>query len=184
MAKVRDLFFIYVDLLSQLYALFGLGLSEFSSEFPEMPSKSETHHAVFSKGHRRVHSASEMSEPESEPGSADSDISGPGSTYPWFQRKPLARHLSETSIGSNLSDSPGSNQIIISGSWQDPYQLPVGSVDSCDESEFRYPLRHQADIAFEAMMGTSQLCKNCNRIMYDEEIMGGWSADDSNWNTV
>ena len=149
-----------------------------------MPSKSETHHTVFSKCHRRVHSASEMSEPESELGSTDSDITGPGANYAWFQRKPLARHLSETSIGSNLSDSPGSNQIIISGSWQDPYQLPVGSVDSYDDSEFRYPLRHQADIAFEAMMGTSQSCKNCNRIMYDEEIMGGWSADDSNWNTV
>jgi len=159
------------------------GLSEFSSEFPEMPSKDEEHHAVFSKGHRRVHSASEMTEPEIELGNADSDTAG-GSTYPWFQRKPLVRHLSETSIGSNLSDSPGSNQIIISGSWQDPYQLPVGSYDSFDESEFRYPLRHQADIAFEAMMGTSQLCKNCARIMYDEEIMGGWSADDSNWNTV
>ena len=162
------------------------GLAEFPAEFPEMPTKGETHHTVFSKGHRRFHSASEMSEPESEPGSADSDLLGSSSAYPWFQRKPLVRHLSETSIGSNLSDSPGSNQIIIShsGSWQEPYHMPASSLDSFDDSELKFSFRNRSDIAFEATMGTSQACKNCNRIMYDEEIMGGWSADDSNWNTV
>ena len=151
-----------------------------------MPSRPEVQNTVFSKCHRRAHSASDMSEPESEPGSTDSELLGSSSAYPWFQRKPLARHLSETSIGSNLSDSPGSNQIIIShsGSWQEPYHMPPGSMDSFDDSEFRYPLRHQSDIALETVMGTSQACKNCNRIMYDEEIMGGWTADDSSWTTV
>ncbi len=127
-----------------------------------------------------------MSEPESESSQADSDFLGTNATNTWFKRGNLTRHLSETSIGSNLSDSPGSNQIIIShsGSWQDPYQFTKGSLESYEDSDCRISLRNRSDIGIEAMMGTSQSCKNCNRILYDEEIMGGWSADDSNWNTV
>ena len=26
-------------------------------------------------------------------------------------------------------------------------------------------------------------CKNCERFIYDEEIMAGWTSDDSNFNT-
>ena len=172
-----------------MFVVTTTGLAEFSSEFPEMPAKGEHHphqNNIFSKSHRRVHSASDMSEPESEPDRADPELLGSSSTFPWFQRKPLVRHLSETSIGSNLSDSPGSNQILIShsGSWQEPYQFTTNSLENDDDLESRFPFKKKSDIALEAIMGTSQFCKNCTRVLYDEEIMGGWSADDSNWNTL
>ena len=155
-------------------------MSQFPSEFPDVtkPVKQEF------PGHRR--NPSEVSEADSEADSSDSNYFLGGSTdFPWFRRRRMVRRLSETSIGSNLSESPGSNQIIVcqSGSWHDePYELTTNSLD---EAEARFPLRYyKSDIALEAVIGTCQACKNCSKILYDEEIMGGWGAEDSNWTTV
>ncbi|GFO50358.1 C-myc promoter-binding protein [Plakobranchus ocellatus] len=38
-------------------------------------------------------------------------------------------------------------------------------------------------VAMEVAMSTCSRCTKCNRLIYDEEIMAGWSAEDSNLNT-
>lgn len=38
-------------------------------------------------------------------------------------------------------------------------------------------------VAMEVEMSTCSRCTKCNRLIYDEEIMAGWSAEDSNLNT-
>ncbi|XP_068090496.1 DENN domain-containing protein 4C isoform X2 [Hyperolius riggenbachi] len=38
--------------------------------------------------------------------------------------------------------------------------------------------------ALEVLMSSCSQCRACNALVYDEEIMAGWSADDSNLNTI
>ncbi|KAM5191260.1 DENN domain-containing protein 4C [Mantella aurantiaca] len=38
--------------------------------------------------------------------------------------------------------------------------------------------------AMEVLMSSCSQCKSCDALVYDEEIMAGWTADDSNLNTV
>lgn len=40
-----------------------------------------------------------------------------------------------------------------------------------------------ADIAERIDMCSTSKCSNCLNLLYDEEIMAGWSLDDSNYNT-
>ncbi|KAK7909708.1 hypothetical protein WMY93_014392 [Mugilogobius chulae] len=39
------------------------------------------------------------------------------------------------------------------------------------------------NIALEVLMSSCSQCRNCEALVYDEEIMAGWTADDSNLNT-
>ncbi|XP_059175124.1 C-myc promoter-binding protein-like isoform X1 [Physella acuta] len=39
------------------------------------------------------------------------------------------------------------------------------------------------NVAMEVEMSSCSRCTKCNRLLYDEEIMAGWSAEDSNLNT-
>lgn len=38
-------------------------------------------------------------------------------------------------------------------------------------------------VAIEIVMTTCSRCFTCSSLLYDEEIMEGWSADESNLNT-
>uniref|UniRef100_A0A8C1LWG1 DENN domain containing 4B n=1 Tax=Cyprinus carpio TaxID=7962 RepID=A0A8C1LWG1_CYPCA len=38
--------------------------------------------------------------------------------------------------------------------------------------------------ACQVLMSSCSLCRSCNSLVYDEEIMAGWSSDDSNLNTT
>ncbi|XP_063311303.1 DENN domain-containing protein 4C isoform X2 [Pelobates fuscus] len=40
------------------------------------------------------------------------------------------------------------------------------------------------NIAMEVLMSSCSQCRACNALVYDEEIMAGWTADDSNLNTT
>ena len=45
------------------------------------------------------------------------------------------------------------------------------------------PKRPPGPIAMEIIMTSCSRCLSCNAILYDEEIMSGWTAEDSNLNT-
>ncbi|XP_067303833.1 DENN domain-containing protein 4B-like [Pseudorasbora parva] len=65
--------------------------------------------------------------------------------------------------------------------------LSVGSdIDMIDIQ--MVPLRKSWDsaqegAAIEVLMSSCSLCRSCNSLVYDEEIMAGWTSDDSNLNT-
>lgn len=40
------------------------------------------------------------------------------------------------------------------------------------------------DVMLEAVICSCQVCTFCHKVIYDEEVMGGWSADDSNLNIM
>ncbi|KAA0701403.1 DENN domain-containing protein 4B [Triplophysa tibetana] len=68
--------------------------------------------------------------------------------------------------------------------------LSVSSdVDMTDIQTLAVPLRKSWDSAQEAagievLMSSCSLCRGCNSLVYDEEIMAGWSSDDSNLNST
>lgn len=67
--------------------------------------------------------------------------------------------------------------------------LSVGSdLDLTDIPSPAYPLRrswdaNQEGAGLEVLMSSCSLCRSCNSLVYDEEIMAGWTSDDSNLNS-
>ncbi|XP_069041553.1 DENN domain-containing protein 4B [Lepisosteus oculatus] len=68
--------------------------------------------------------------------------------------------------------------------------LSVGSdADLSDAASVTLHLRTSWDAAQEAsglevLMSSCSLCRKCNSLVYDEEIMAGWTSDDSNLNST
>lgn len=68
--------------------------------------------------------------------------------------------------------------------------LSVGSdLDLSDVPSPAFPLRrswdsNQEGAALEVLMSSCSLCRGCNSLVYDEEIMAGWTSDDSNLNSA
>uniref|UniRef100_A0A8C7M8E9 DENN domain containing 4B n=1 Tax=Oncorhynchus kisutch TaxID=8019 RepID=A0A8C7M8E9_ONCKI len=69
------------------------------------------------------------------------------------------------------------------------YSLSVGSdVDLPDTTNLAFPLRkswdtNQEGAGLQVLMSSCSLCRSCNSLVYDEEIMAGWTSDDSNLNS-
>uniref|UniRef100_A0A665U9C2 DENN/MADD domain containing 4B n=1 Tax=Echeneis naucrates TaxID=173247 RepID=A0A665U9C2_ECHNA len=67
--------------------------------------------------------------------------------------------------------------------------LSVGSdLDLTDTPSPAYPLRrswdaNQEGAGLEVLLSSCSLCRSCNSLVYDEEIMAGWTSDDSNLNS-
>ncbi|TRY91750.1 hypothetical protein DNTS_026180 [Danionella cerebrum] len=68
--------------------------------------------------------------------------------------------------------------------------LSVGSdIDLNDAQTLADPHRKSWDSAqeeaeIEVLMSSCSLCRSCDSLVYDEEIMAGWSSDDSNLNSI
>lgn len=68
--------------------------------------------------------------------------------------------------------------------------LSVSSdIDMTDIQPLAVPLRRSWDsaqegVGIEVLMSSCSLCRTCNSLVYDEEIMAGWSSDDSNLNST
>uniref|UniRef100_A0A3Q2VQQ1 DENN domain containing 4A n=1 Tax=Haplochromis burtoni TaxID=8153 RepID=A0A3Q2VQQ1_HAPBU len=82
------------------------------------------------------------------------------------RRSPLRSHLDSPTAGSRL---PG-------------FSLP----DKSDLSSSRYTSNTSIfnNYAMELLISSCSRCKTCDCLVYDEEIMAGWTADDSNLNTT
>uniref|UniRef100_A0A1A7Y976 DENN/MADD domain containing 4B n=1 Tax=Iconisemion striatum TaxID=60296 RepID=A0A1A7Y976_9TELE len=67
--------------------------------------------------------------------------------------------------------------------------LSLGSdLDLTDTPISVFPLRrswdaNQEGAGIEVLMSSCSLCRGCNSLVYDEEIMAGWTSDDSNLNS-
>lgn len=100
------------------------------------------------------------------------------------QRKRLTygRTISETSVLSAFSDGSRHSQLYINANSEDsdPYEYTTKMLD---DIIFGLPSGLQPDTALEAVLCTCHQCVKCGRYLYDEEILAGWTADDSNLNT-
>ncbi|XP_036372451.1 DENN domain-containing protein 4C-like [Megalops cyprinoides] len=92
---------------------------------------------------------------------------------------------SNTSLGSSSNSSD-------TGRAQHPTSMNSGRIGRGPESErSEQGSSHHAssssiyqNIALEVLMSSCSQCRGCEALVYDEEIMAGWTADDSNLNTT
>uniref|UniRef100_A0A674E901 DENN domain containing 4B n=1 Tax=Salmo trutta TaxID=8032 RepID=A0A674E901_SALTR len=98
--------------------------------------------------------------------------------------------LSESSSHESLTGSMvKSNSLNSMRGSTDSDSLSVGSdVDLPDTTNLAFPLRkswdtNQEGAGLEVLMSSCSLCRSCNSLVYDEEIMAGWTSDDSNLNS-
>ena len=155
-----------------------LGLIDFSSDYPDMAIRNKSFSSqdlsknILNGHHKRNFSVS------SQTSESDNEFLTRSLSK---TRIPLVRRLSETSLGSNLSDSMNSHIIVYhDGSLQDLTNSQTNL--SSEKNKPRKSLR--SGIALEAVICSCQICSTCDKVIYDEEIMGAWSADDSNLNIV
>uniref|UniRef100_A0A8D3D6W6 DENN domain containing 4B n=1 Tax=Scophthalmus maximus TaxID=52904 RepID=A0A8D3D6W6_SCOMX len=85
-------------------------------------------------------------------------------------RQPIRRRQKSGSVGSR-------GGVDISCSHSDPSPLCVQVLtSSCSHSD-------PSPLCVQVLMSSCSLCRSCNSLVYDEEIMAGWTSDDSNLNS-
>lgn len=101
------------------------------------------------------------------------------------QKKRLAygRTISETSVlSAAFSDGLRHSTLYINANSEDsdPYEYTTRMLD---DVIFGLPPGLQPDTALESVLCTCHQCVKCGRYLYDEDILAGWTADESNLNT-
>uniref|UniRef100_A0AAX7UA63 DENN domain containing 4A n=1 Tax=Astatotilapia calliptera TaxID=8154 RepID=A0AAX7UA63_ASTCA len=98
---------------------------------------------------------------------------------------PVLLHHSSLSASSRRASLPHSSPLRTAGVSRS--RLPGFSLpDKSDLSSSRYTSNTSIfnNYAMELLISSCSRCKTCDCLVYDEEIMAGWTADDSNLNTT
>uniref|UniRef100_A0A8D2QSI8 DENN domain containing 4C n=1 Tax=Zosterops lateralis melanops TaxID=1220523 RepID=A0A8D2QSI8_ZOSLA len=93
---------------------------------------------------------------------------------------------STTSLGSSSSGGDVGRQHYSAGEVSFPRSMKV-----LDSEKSEHSSSHNTSLssifqnyAMEVLMSSCSQCRACDALVYDEEIMAGWTADDSNLNTT
>ncbi|XP_010085052.1 PREDICTED: DENN domain-containing protein 4C, partial [Pterocles gutturalis] len=93
---------------------------------------------------------------------------------------------STTSLGSSSSSGDVGKQHYSAGEVSFPRSMKV-----LDSEKSEHSSSHNTSLssifqnyAMEVLMSSCSQCRACGALVYDEEIMAGWTADDSNLNTT
>ncbi|KFQ38307.1 DENN domain-containing protein 4C, partial [Mesitornis unicolor] len=93
---------------------------------------------------------------------------------------------STTSLGSSSSNGDVGRQHYSAGEVSFPRSMKV-----LDSEKSEHSSSHNTSLssifqnyAMEVLMSSCSQCRACGALVYDEEIMAGWTADDSNLNTT
>ncbi|NXC62536.1 DEN4C protein, partial [Aleadryas rufinucha] len=93
---------------------------------------------------------------------------------------------STTSLGSSSSGGDVGRQHYSAGDVSFPKSMKV-----LDSEKSEHSSSHNTSLssifqnyAMEVLMSSCSQCRACDALVYDEEIMAGWTADDSNLNTT
>lgn len=130
----------------------------------------------------RVRTISEMSTASEAAEILDLSTTSIDGAFSQRKRLNFGRTISETSVMSAFSDGSRHSQLYINANSEDsdPYEYTTKMLD---DIIFGLPSGLQPDTALEAVLCTCHQCVKCGRYLYDEEILAGWTADDSNLNT-
>ncbi|KAF3688779.1 C-myc promoter-binding protein DENN domain-containing protein 4A [Channa argus] len=94
-----------------------------------------------------------------------------------LRRSPVVGH---TSLGSPGTPDRVFRHNSFSGGLALPSKTPHTQELSPDTTHFQ----PTPNYAIEVLMSSCSLCKTCDCLVYDEEIMAGWTANDSNLNST
>ncbi|XP_056601825.1 DENN domain-containing protein 4C [Triplophysa dalaica] len=116
-------------------------------------------------------------------GDVSADGSLPRGLMPSLASNGLTR--SNTSLGSSSGSSDAGRV------HQPSFLTPGRSMRSGDSERSEHSSSHHAstssiyqNCALEVLMSSCSQCRSCEALVYDEEIMAGWTADDSNLNST
>nr|XP_046251362.1 C-myc promoter-binding protein-like isoform X3 [Scatophagus argus] len=122
---------------------------------------------------------------EEDCGESESSVISPqrnGPTGP--RRSPRRSPLRSTLESPTVASSLGRPTSLLPGCVLAPPGFPLP--DKSDLSSSRYTSNTSIfnNYAMELLISSCSRCKTCDCLVYDEEIMAGWTADDSNLNTT
>lgn len=94
------------------------------------------------------------------------------------------RVSSDVDLWSRLSDSRKSsfNNLLFLGEYVKRETAYSSESESHPQVSLEHRYSKNSDV--EIQLSTCSPCHNCSEMMYDKDIMGGWSAEDSNLNTT
>ncbi|XP_053910491.1 DENN domain-containing protein 4C isoform X2 [Cuculus canorus] len=93
---------------------------------------------------------------------------------------------STTSLGSSSSSGDTGRQHYNAGEVSFPRSMKVADSEKSEQSSSHNTSLSSIfqNYAMEVLMSSCSQCRACGALVYDEEIMAGWTADDSNLNTT
>ncbi|KAM9753780.1 C-myc promoter-binding protein isoform 2-T2 [Menidia menidia] len=95
--------------------------------------------------------------------------------------------LRRSPVGANHTNlgSPSSpNRVFRHNSFSGGLALTSKAPHTPDSSPDTSRFQPSPNYTLEVLMSSCSLCKTCDCLVYDEEIMAGWTADDSNLNST
>uniref|UniRef100_A0A665WCH1 DENN/MADD domain containing 4A n=1 Tax=Echeneis naucrates TaxID=173247 RepID=A0A665WCH1_ECHNA len=113
----------------------------------------------------------------------DSCLDPDGFTSP--QHGSMSRIRRSPVVGCANLGSPGTpNRVFRHNSFSGGLALPAKTPHTPDSSQDTGRFQPAPNYAIEVLMSSCSLCKTCDCLVYDEEIMAGWTANDSNLNST
>lgn len=113
----------------------------------------------------------------------DSCLDPDGFTSP--QHGNVSRLRRSPGVGhTNLSSPSTPNRVFRHNSFSGGLALPSKSPHTPDSSPETSRFHPAPTYTIEVLMSSCSLCKTCDCLVYDEEIMAGWTANDSNLNST
>ncbi|GAA6221391.1 C-myc promoter-binding protein [Lates japonicus] len=94
-----------------------------------------------------------------------------------LRRSPVVGH-------TNLGSPSTPNRVFRHNSFSGGLALPSRAPHTPDSSPDTNRFQPTPNYTIEVLMSSCSLCKTCDCLVYDEEIMAGWTANDSNLNST
>ncbi|XP_034444461.1 C-myc promoter-binding protein isoform X1 [Hippoglossus hippoglossus] len=94
-----------------------------------------------------------------------------------LRRSPVVGH-------ATLSSPSTPNRVFRHNSFSGGLALPSKTPHTPDSSPDTSRFQPTPNYTIEVQMSSCSLCKTCDCLVYDEEIMAGWTANDSNLNST
>ncbi|XP_060891429.1 C-myc promoter-binding protein isoform X1 [Labrus mixtus] len=94
-----------------------------------------------------------------------------------LRRSPVVGH-------ANLGSPSTPNRVFRHNSFSGGLALPSKTPHTPDASPDNKRFQPVPNYTIEVQMSSCSLCKTCDCLVYDEEIMAGWTANDSNLNST
>ncbi|KAK1891668.1 C-myc promoter-binding protein, partial [Dissostichus eleginoides] len=100
------------------------------------------------------------------------------------RRSPRRSPLRSTQHSPSAGHSLGRPTSLFSGCVLPPPGFPLPDRSDLGSSRYTSSTSIFNNYAMELLISSCSRCKTCDCLVYDEEIMAGWTADDSNLNTT
>ncbi|XP_039988337.1 C-myc promoter-binding protein isoform X2 [Xiphias gladius] len=94
-----------------------------------------------------------------------------------LRRSPVVGH-------ANLGSPSTPNRVFRHNSFSGGLAIPSKTPHTPDSSPDTSRFQPTPSYTIEVLMSSCSLCKTCDCLVYDEEIMAGWTANDSNLNST